>query len=38
MPSEKDRLYVALYARGVAPTMPGLEDTLGLSHLAHITH
>ncbi|KAH8742342.1 hypothetical protein F5883DRAFT_513450 [Diaporthe sp. PMI_573] len=27
MPSEKDRLYVALYARGGAPTMPGLEDT-----------
>ncbi|KJZ71011.1 hypothetical protein HIM_09590 [Hirsutella minnesotensis 3608] len=27
MPSGKDRLYVALYARGGAPTMPGLEDT-----------
>ncbi|KAI0426084.1 hypothetical protein F5Y09DRAFT_334430 [Xylaria sp. FL1042] len=27
MPSEKDRLYVALYARGGVPTMPGLEDT-----------
>ncbi|KAK1960987.1 hypothetical protein LY78DRAFT_589696 [Colletotrichum sublineola] len=27
MPSDKDRLYVALYARGGAPTMPGLEDT-----------
>ncbi|KAH7012751.1 uncharacterized protein B0I36DRAFT_206273, partial [Microdochium trichocladiopsis] len=26
MPSEKDRLYVALYARGGNPTMPGLED------------
>ncbi|KAF2875932.1 hypothetical protein BDV95DRAFT_485478 [Massariosphaeria phaeospora] len=27
MPSSKDRLYVALYARGGAPTMPGKEDT-----------
>ncbi|KAK0390716.1 hypothetical protein NLU13_0219 [Sarocladium strictum] len=27
MPSDKDRLYVALYARGGKPTMPGLEDT-----------
>ncbi|KAF5560245.1 hypothetical protein FPHYL_6758 [Fusarium phyllophilum] len=27
MPSDKDRLYVALYARGGAPVMPGLEDT-----------
>ncbi|KAM4054575.1 hypothetical protein HRG_005411 [Hirsutella rhossiliensis] len=27
MPSEKDRLYIALYARGGAPTMAGLEDT-----------
>ncbi|OJZ82151.1 hypothetical protein ASPFODRAFT_64201 [Aspergillus luchuensis CBS 106.47] len=27
MPSDKDRLYVALYARGGAPTMPGKEDT-----------
>lgn len=27
MPSEKDRLYVALYARGGMPKMPGLEDT-----------
>ncbi|KAG9253201.1 uncharacterized protein F5Z01DRAFT_637460 [Emericellopsis atlantica] len=27
MPSDKDRLYVALYAHGGAPTMPGLEDT-----------
>ncbi|KAI9896018.1 hypothetical protein N3K66_009087 [Trichothecium roseum] len=27
MPSDKDRLYVALYARGGAPTMPELEDT-----------
>ncbi|KAE8149261.1 hypothetical protein BDV25DRAFT_4511 [Aspergillus avenaceus] len=27
MPSNKDRLYVALYARGGAPTMPGKEDT-----------
>ncbi|KXJ84944.1 hypothetical protein Micbo1qcDRAFT_186820 [Microdochium bolleyi] len=26
MPSGKDRLYVALYARGGDPTMPGLED------------
>lgn len=23
----KDRLYIALYARGGAPTMPGKEDT-----------
>ncbi|RAK96309.1 uncharacterized protein BO80DRAFT_229635 [Aspergillus ibericus CBS 121593] len=27
MPSNKDRLYVVLYARGGAPTMPGKEDT-----------
>ncbi|KAM4057183.1 hypothetical protein HRG_004024 [Hirsutella rhossiliensis] len=27
MPSDKDRLYVALFARGGAPKMPGLEDT-----------
>jgi hypothetical protein len=27
MPSDKDRLYVTLYARGGAPKMPGLEDT-----------
>ncbi|KAL4768261.1 hypothetical protein BDW60DRAFT_219871 [Aspergillus nidulans var. acristatus] len=27
MPSNKDRLYVALYARGGNPTMPGKEDT-----------
>lgn len=27
MPSNKDRLYVALFARGGAPKMPGLEDT-----------
>lgn len=27
MPSNKPRLYVALYARGGAPRMPGLEDT-----------
>ncbi|QPH02856.1 hypothetical protein C2857_007074 [Epichloe festucae Fl1] len=27
MPSDKHRLYVALYARGGAPVMPGLEDT-----------
>ncbi|PFH61722.1 hypothetical protein XA68_16443 [Ophiocordyceps unilateralis] len=27
MPSKKDRLYVALYARGGAPSMPGLKDT-----------
>ncbi|KAK6825583.1 hypothetical protein PG987_013077 [Apiospora arundinis] len=27
MPSDKDRLYIALYARGGVPTMPGLEDT-----------
>ncbi|GAB0137719.1 hypothetical protein EsDP_00005975 [Epichloe bromicola] len=27
MPSDKDRLYVALHARGGAPVMPGLEDT-----------
>ncbi|KAL4796009.1 hypothetical protein BDV19DRAFT_156035 [Aspergillus venezuelensis] len=26
MPSNKDRLYVALYARGDKPTMPGQED------------
>ncbi|KAJ5121415.1 uncharacterized protein N7515_009376 [Penicillium bovifimosum] len=27
MPSNKDRIYVALYARGGRPTMPGKEDT-----------
>ncbi|KAF1363369.1 hypothetical protein EJ07DRAFT_103853 [Lizonia empirigonia] len=27
MPSNKDRLYIALYARGGAPTMPDKEDT-----------
>ncbi|KAJ5958203.1 uncharacterized protein N7479_005353, partial [Penicillium vulpinum] len=27
IPSDKDRLYVALYARGGAPTVPGKEDT-----------
>ncbi|KAG2022069.1 hypothetical protein GB937_004163 [Aspergillus fischeri] len=27
MPSNKDRLYVTLYARGGKPTMPGKEDT-----------
>lgn len=27
MPSDKDRLYVALYARGGRAVMPGLEDT-----------
>ncbi|KAF2007406.1 hypothetical protein P154DRAFT_420169 [Amniculicola lignicola CBS 123094] len=27
MPSNKDRLYIALYARGGAPTMLGKEDT-----------
>ncbi|GAB1212609.1 hypothetical protein ATERTT37_001753 [Aspergillus terreus] len=27
MPSNKDRLYVALYARASRPTMPGKEDT-----------
>lgn len=27
MPSRKDRLYVALYARGGKANMPGLEDT-----------
>ncbi|KAF9889153.1 hypothetical protein FE257_007642 [Aspergillus nanangensis] len=27
MPSNKDRLYVGLFARGGAPTMPGKEDT-----------
>ncbi|KAH9863394.1 hypothetical protein IAQ61_009671 [Plenodomus lingam] len=27
MPSDKDRLYVALYVRGGAPKMPGKEDT-----------
>ncbi|KAK3352226.1 hypothetical protein B0T25DRAFT_455583 [Lasiosphaeria hispida] len=27
MPSDKARLYVALYGRGGAPVMPGLEDT-----------
>ncbi|KAK2811586.1 hypothetical protein FQN50_001928 [Emmonsiellopsis sp. PD_5] len=27
MPSNKDRLYVALYARGGSPTMPEKEDT-----------
>ncbi|KAF1840070.1 uncharacterized protein K460DRAFT_380982 [Cucurbitaria berberidis CBS 394.84] len=27
MPAGKDRLYVALYARGGAPSMPGKEDT-----------
>ncbi len=26
MPSDKDRLYVALYVRGGAPTMPKMED------------
>ncbi|KAK4156992.1 hypothetical protein C8A00DRAFT_40578 [Chaetomidium leptoderma] len=29
MPSDKDRLYVALYACGGAPVMPRLEDTRG---------
>ncbi|KAJ6445290.1 hypothetical protein O9K51_00049 [Purpureocillium lavendulum] len=33
MPSNKDRLYIALYARGGEPKMPGLEDTY---HLAFI--
>ncbi|KAK0367619.1 hypothetical protein CLIM01_15024 [Colletotrichum limetticola] len=33
MPSDKDRLYIALYARGGAPKMPGLEDTY---HWAYI--
>ena len=28
MPQNKDRLYVALYARGGSATMPGKEDTL----------
>jgi len=28
MPSNKDRLYVALYARGGKVKMPGLEDRL----------
>lgn len=27
MPSCKDRLHVALYARGGNPTVPGKEDT-----------
>ncbi|KAI0144357.1 hypothetical protein GGR57DRAFT_333268 [Xylariaceae sp. FL1272] len=27
MPSDKDRLYIALYARGGSAKMPGLEDT-----------
>ncbi|RYP06845.1 hypothetical protein DL764_002893 [Monosporascus ibericus] len=27
MPSDKDRLYIALYARGGAPRMPGREDS-----------
>ncbi|KAF2124399.1 hypothetical protein P153DRAFT_361116 [Dothidotthia symphoricarpi CBS 119687] len=27
MPSNKDRLYITLYARGGAPTMPNKEDT-----------
>ncbi|KAI1418843.1 hypothetical protein F5Y12DRAFT_401581 [Xylaria sp. FL1777] len=27
MPSDKDHLYIALYARGGAANMPGLEDT-----------
>ena len=27
MPFNKDRLHVALYARGGGPTMPTLEDT-----------
>ncbi|KAG9241590.1 hypothetical protein BJ878DRAFT_220797 [Calycina marina] len=27
MPSNKDRLYIALYARGGSATMPGKEDT-----------
>lgn len=31
MPSNKERLYVTLYARGGAPTMPGKEDTSVLS-------
>ncbi|KAI1325731.1 hypothetical protein F5Y16DRAFT_411254 [Xylariaceae sp. FL0255] len=30
MPSDKDRLYIALYARGGSPKMPGLEDTSAL--------
>jgi hypothetical protein len=27
MPSNKERLYITLYARSGAPKMPGLEDT-----------
>ncbi|POR35771.1 Uncharacterized protein TPAR_04048 [Tolypocladium paradoxum] len=34
MPSNKDRLYLALYARGGAPQMPGLEDSY---HWAFVT-
>ncbi|GFF60315.1 hypothetical protein IFM51744_10270 [Aspergillus udagawae] len=32
MPSNKDHLYVALYARGGNPTMPGKEDTTTGDH------
>lgn len=32
MPSNKDRLYVALYVRGGKVKMPGLEDKLRLNH------
>src|ERR1700679_4177436 len=31
MPSNKDRLYIALYARGGRATMPGKEDTYATS-------
>lgn len=32
MPSNKDRLYVALYVRGGKVKMPGLEDKLRSNH------
>jgi hypothetical protein len=34
MPSNKDRLYVALYARGGAAKMPGGEDTYVYNQIA----
>ncbi|KAI0010039.1 hypothetical protein F4779DRAFT_617072 [Xylariaceae sp. FL0662B] len=37
MVSNKDRLYIALYARSGAPKMPGLEDTNSLSAKEKIT-
>ncbi|KAL0929465.1 uncharacterized protein CTRU02_215631 [Colletotrichum truncatum] len=38
MPSDKDRLYVALYARGGQPKMPGLEDTYHWAFLVGPKH